>query len=485
LGGGREVLTPRLVLREAERYEWAFRLRMPFRFGGVTVTHGRQAVIRVRIRLDDGREAWGYGAESLAAKWFDKDPAVSDDANLDQLRRALELASEAYQAAGLHTAFGLYAVTYEAHRAACAAERLNPLVAGFGPALLDRAVLDALCRAYGISFYDAVRANLPGLTAALTPDLAGFDLDRFLESLEHGSSIEARHTVGLVDPITSADDSDRVDDGLPETLEEVVETYGNRWFKLKVGGDVGADLDRLARIAAVLDRSPGYRVTLDGNEQYEDAEAALALWRGIAAHPRLGRLADTVAFIEQPIRRASALAAPVSALAAERRVLIDESDDGLDAFPRARALGYAGVSSKMCKGFYKSLLNRARCEAWGGGAFMSGEDLTTQPGLSVQQDLALASLLGLTHVERNGHHFIRGFGGRPEAEADAFLAAHPDLYRRCAHDVCLRIEQGRIATSSLACPGFGAAAFPDVSAQDAMQVAKWPLAPSPSGRGLG
>ena len=39
-------------------------------------------------------------------------------------------------------------------------------------------------------------------------------------------------------------------------------------------------------------------------------------------------------------------------------MLIDESDDGLDAFPRARALGYAGVSSKMCKGLYKSLLNR-------------------------------------------------------------------------------------------------------------------------------
>jgi len=253
----------------------------------------------------------------------------------------------------------------------------------------------------------------------------------------------------------------------------VVETYGNRWFKLKIGGDMRADLDRLARIAAVLDRSPGYRVTLDGNEQYEDADAALALWRGIASHPRLARLAASVAFVEQPIRRASALSAPVTALAAERPVLIDESDDGLDAFPRARARGYAGVSSKMCKGLYKSLLNRARCEAWGGGAFMSGEDLTTQPGLSVQQDLALASLLGLTHLERNGHHFIRGFGGRPDAEAPAFLAAHPDLYQRCAHEICLRIEEGRIALASLACPGFAAAALPDLSALQEMPPAAW------------
>ena len=45
-----------------------------------------------------------------------------------------------------------------------------------------------------------------------------------------------------------------VGDGLPETLEEVVARYGHRYFKLKVGGDVAADVERLAAIASVLDR---------------------------------------------------------------------------------------------------------------------------------------------------------------------------------------------------------------------------------------
>ena len=31
-----------------------------------------------------------------------------------------------------------------------------------------------------------------------------------------------------------------------------------------------------------------------------------------------------------------------------------------DAFPRARKLGYRGISSKSCKGIYKSLINGAR-----------------------------------------------------------------------------------------------------------------------------
>ena len=58
----------RFRILEVQRFEWPFRLRMPFRFGVITVTHGRQAVIRARIRTEDGREGWGIAAETLAAK---------------------------------------------------------------------------------------------------------------------------------------------------------------------------------------------------------------------------------------------------------------------------------------------------------------------------------------------------------------------------------------------------------------------------------
>ncbi len=102
------------------------------------------------------------------------------------------------------------------------------------------------------------RSNLLGIRASdLTPDLAGFDLGAFLGGLRLAPSIEVRHTVGLVDPITAGDQKpgERVNDGLPETLEEVVRHYRGRYYKLKVGGDVAADLERLTRIAAVLDRA--------------------------------------------------------------------------------------------------------------------------------------------------------------------------------------------------------------------------------------
>ena len=254
----------------------------------------------------------------------------------------------------------------------------------------------------------------------------------------------------------------------------MIATYGHRFFKLKVAGRIDADLERLTRIAGVLDRiAEPLQVTLDGNEQYENVEAATSLWNAMANEPALRRLCASTLFIEQPIKRQVALSRSVLPLARLRPVIIDESDGDVDAFPRARALGYSGVSSKNCKGFYKSLINLARCRQWNasgdGRYFMSGEDLTTQAGLSVQQDLALVSLLGLTHVERNGHHFIDGFAGRPDAETRAFLRAHPDLYHEQNGRVRLRIENGSLHIGSLDCPGFASTVTPDLSSTPRMR----------------
>ena len=459
-----------LRVREVAFFERDVRLRLPFRFGVVTLTEASQVFARARIALEDGREAWGAAAEMLAPKWFDKNPALSNADNAEQLRASLRCARDLYVEGRLaHTAFRLFAESYHFQLGECARQGLNPLVASYGPALLDRAVLDALCRLHSVSFYDALRANLPGMAPAeLLPEFAGFDFDGFLASLRPADVLHARHTVGLLDPITAADQpaGSRLDDGLPETLEEVVAGYGHTYFKLKVAGDVAADVARLERIAAVLDRrAEPYVVTLDGNEQYASVDGALDLWRALERTPTLRRLTDAVLFIEQPIARAAALLEDVGALGAARPVVIDESDADLEAFVEARARGYRGVSSKACKGLYKSLINAGRCALWNretGRAtfFMSAEDLTTQPGLAVQQDLALVSLLGLGHVERNGHHYVRGLAAQPAAEQRAFLAAHPDLYMDDRGLVRVRIVEGRLSIASLRCAGFAAGAEP-------------------------
>src|SRR5262252_224121 len=87
---------PKVKLEGAECFERDVQLRLPFRFGAVTVTASRQSVVRATIALEDGRTGTGIAAETLGAKWFDKNPALSDEQNLEQLRQALSLAVKAY-----------------------------------------------------------------------------------------------------------------------------------------------------------------------------------------------------------------------------------------------------------------------------------------------------------------------------------------------------------------------------------------------------
>ena len=471
----------KVKVEQVDRFERDVRLRLPFRFGVITVTESIHAIIRVQVSLADGRSSEGVAAEALGAKWFEKSPSFTDTQNLDQLRQSLDIAIDHYKAQGFATPFGLFAGTYRMQQARGAELGLNPLVASYGPALLDRAILDALGKATGQSFAAMISSNAPGIIATeLTPDISDVQLQPFLANLKPAATIDLRHTVGLVDPLTAADRpaADRVNDGLPETLEEVVSYYRGRYYKLKVGGDIRADLDRLSRIASVLDAGAGdYRVTLDGNEQYDDVDGIVELWRRVEETPALARMVQATLFIEQPIKRAAALSRPVTALAAYRPVIIDESDGELSSFPRALRLGYAGVSSKNCKGFYKSILNASRvarlnAEAGGGSYFMSAEDLTTGPGASVQQDLALVSLLGLTHVERNSHHFIDGMSGVPEDEQNAFVTAHSALYEKLpGKPARLRAQGGKLALGSLACPGFAVGADLNFNAMRPMPAA--------------
>lgn len=116
--------------------------------------------------------------------------------------------------------------------------------------------------------------------------------------------------------------------------------------------------------------------------------------------------------------RKVALDQPIHTLGIEVPVILDESDDHAGVLERGLALGYRGISSKACKGIYRSLHSAAH-HARSPTPAAVGEDLTCQAGLAVQQDTLLAASLGVTHIERNGHHYVDGFGIAPDAEAHA------------------------------------------------------------------
>jgi len=440
-----------LVVRSVDARVRPVHLRLPFRFGAATLTACPQLFVRAEVEVVGVGRSEGFAAELMVPKWFDKRTAFTPRDNVAHLARAAMNAAEAYTNDSAATSFGLFARHREALATAGRGADLTDLSSTFGQAVLDRAVIDALCRAANCSFFEAARRNLFGIAAV--DDLPGWDWDAWLAALKPLRRIEARHTVGLLDELELVRFGV---DGLPISLRAVIQRYGHRSFKIKLGGDPGADLTRLRAILAVLAAQVGaFRYTLDGNEQYASLDALGELLRGLKTLP-------PPLYIEQPVPRELSFSAtlPSNPLAP---FLMDEADGTLDAFPRGREAGWSGVSSKACKGVYKSLINRARCDRWNAEAagsrhFMSAEDLTCQAGLAVQQDLALVALLGITHGERNGHHYGAGFGDAPAAEQAAFRRAHGGLYDDDAH---LRIADGVINIDSLFAPGYAHSASPD------------------------
>ncbi|MBL8571984.1 MAG: hypothetical protein JNK84_23155 [Phreatobacter sp.] len=448
---------PLIRLHDVEAFErWTPFVR-PFRFGAVTVEGAFQAFVRVVVEVEGHGRATGMAAELMPPKWFDKRAERSADDTVRDLKRSLSHAvAEANALGRTDTAFGLHAELNGRQLAFARAKDITPLSANFGVAEIDKAVLDGLSKALGASFVSVLNGNAVGLDNRLTPDLTQAAINSRLGLLKPASSIAIRHTVGLNDRIEGED-----------SLASELDAAALRYFKIKVGGDPAADIIRLKAIAAVLDaRGIDYRATLDANEQYapEDLVRLYALAEG---DPTLANLFSRLMFIEQPLDRRVTFVRELDPRIAAKGVIIDEADDGYDAFPRAKALGYRGVSSKCCKGLYKSLLNAARVALWnaektGGPDFIiSAEDLTCQPGLAVQQDTALVAALGLTHVERNGHHYVDGFGLAPAGEAQRFHDAHPALYAGAGGAVRLNVASGDLDTTSLYGSGFASGAEPD------------------------
>ncbi|HEX6959302.1 MAG TPA: hypothetical protein VF194_15070 [Ferrovibrio sp.] len=444
-------MAPRLKVCDLNLHERFIRFRKPFRFGAVTVEEASQVFVEAVIEVDGLGRSTGMSAELMVPKWFDKNPALSPAQTVGELRRALEIAAELYRAGRRpDTAFGLHADRIGEQMARGRTEGMPALAAAFGPAEIDKAILDALLRLTRLDVYAGFAQNLMGLDARLTPDLNDATIERFLASRQPLDRLAIRHTIGMADPLRGKGG-----------LAEIHAATGCRFFKIKLSGAVDADLARLGVIAmALAELGVDYRATLDANEQYADPAALAALCNGLENNAALAAFPARLLYIEQPLPREMTHRQSLGVLGTRWAFIIDEADGGYDAFPAARELGYSGVSSKSCKGFYKSLLNGARAAQAGRDVFIAAEDLTCQAGLALQQDSALVAFLGIAHVERNGHHYVDGFAGAPEDESAAFLAAHADLYERRDGQIRLKIRDGAIDIASLKAPGFASAILP-------------------------
>ena len=459
--------------------------RMPFHFGNVEATEIPKLFLTAEVVVEGERQR-GTAMGGLIPGWFYKDPEMGLAEGLQRMVRTFRTA--ATTAEGLDpepTAFAVWHSLYEAQREWARDTDHPPLLWGYGVSLVEQAIIDAVCRHHDQSFGTAVRNGTFGIDPGVIYDeLAGVDPADLLPA-EPRRSTAVRHTVGITDPLVAADvdETNRLDDGLPQTLADYVREDGVRYFKIKLSADRDRDARRLARIHDVLTELgvEDYRCTVDANEGYDSAASFKRQWESHAADPEVSRVFHHLDYVEQPLARDDALTAETrdifTAWEDAPPIIIDDADGVIDRAGTALEYGYAGTSHKNCKGAFKGVVNACLVAHHNRTDpdreyVISAEDLTTVGPVELLQDLAVTATIGAEHVERNGHHYFRGLSAFPESVQNRVLAAHGDLYREhTAGFPTLDVRDGELDLTSVVDAPFGVG--PLFEASEFTALAEW------------
>ncbi len=443
--------------------------RIPFRYGIAEL----KAVPHLFLRLEclvDGRLSAGSAADSLIPKWFTKDPDTSYRQDVEEMLAVIQFACQAALQAGWEpTPFDLWQHIYSALRTWAQQSKTPPLLWSFGASLVERALIDAFCRSRGQPFHQLLRDGSLGLRLAeLHVSLSSSALSSLLPA-QPLAQTAVRHTIGLSDPVLDEELSadSYPNDGLPVSLQSAIRTYGLTYFKIKLSGEREADFERLHRIALLLEQEcpQGYATTLDGNEQFEHPDQFKDFWCALLDTPELNSLRSSILYVEQPLHRSRALGEDIRLAFSQWRdrpaMIIDESDSLPESVKIALHLGYNGTSHKNCKGVFKGIANACLLESLrrtqpGRTLILSGEDLVNVGPVALLQDLAVMAVLGISHVERNGHHYFSGMSEFPADLQRLMCTAHPDLYRAGARGFAQVLHKnGKVNLESLTRAPFG------------------------------
>jgi len=476
-------MAEQLTLSSFEFFVRHARTRFPFRYGIASMTDVPHLFVRTRVTIG-GDTSPGLASEGLPPKWFTKNPATTFDQDLPEILEVIGHAARLAEQIGQRPVsfFDLWRELHGRQEDWAKARSLAPLLATLGVSLIERAVLDGLCRITGEPLHRLILTNHLGLRLGeVHAELGDSEPCDWLPAAPL-HSCHVRHTVGLGDALAPAGivAGERVDDGLPQDLESSIRAYGLRYFKIKLFADAQRDFPRLRELAGSLERETagGFFVTLDGNENFKSFGAFRDFWQQASSLAELGALWPRILVVEQPVHRDHALSdeagAALRAWADRPPLIIDESDGAPGDLPRALELGYAGTSHKNCKGIVKGIANACLLEKRrraGQRVMLTGEDLCNLGPVALLQDLALMALLGIGHVERNGHHYYRGLSLWPDDWQLAALDAHSDLYARHPDGFAsLTIQDGQVRLGSVNAAPFGVAPLFDPSGFEALEL---------------
>ena len=440
------------IVEVVHRFE-EFRYRTPYQFGGRSVDRVTLLNVNCRVRTGGGREAWGFGSMTLGNAWAF--PAVPHEPGLGAMKALADqlgpLTASCDETGHPIDLFRALEPQYLRTAERVTRERALPvpipkLCTLVVASAFDAAIHDAYGKAFGVSCYDTYGSRFMSrdLSFDLGASFTGEYLDRYVPAAPRATT-PVFHSVGASDPLDASDVRTRIDDGLPNTLEEWIPRDGLDHFKIKLnGGDLAADFERVVRIDRIVSqaqaarRVANWKYSLDFNEGCPNVAYLLEFLRRVRETTPSGF--DRILYIEQPTARdlQQDRANVMHEAARLRPVVIDESLTGLDALLLAREMGYTGVALKACKGQSQAMLMAAAAQKF--GMFVCVQDLTC-PGASLIHSAGIAARVpGNAGIEANARQFV------PSANAP-WETTFPGLFT---------IHNGVMNTGQLTGPGLGA-----------------------------
>ena len=293
-----------------------FRYRAPYQFGGRSVDRVTVLNVNCRVQTTGGKEAWGFGSMTLGNAWaFPAVPHEPGLAAMKALADALQPVTAACDERG-HPIDLFRALEPEYLRAAATVSaaltlptpipKLCTLVVA---SAFDAAIHDAYGKAFGVSVYDTYGASFmrEDLSRDLGPEFKGEYLDRYVPAAPRDVT-PVFHSVGASDALEAADVRTKVEDGLPNTLEEWIPRDGLTRFKIKLnGGNLDADVERIVRTDRVVTRVlngrhvADWKYLLDFNEGCPNVAYLLDCLRRVRQATPSGF--ERILYIEQPTAR--------------------------------------------------------------------------------------------------------------------------------------------------------------------------------------
>ena len=414
-----------------------FRYRAPYQFGGRSVDRVTILNVTCRVRTAGGREAQGFGSMTLGNAWAF--PAAGQEAGLGamvalagELRRLTAGCDEQGHPLDLFRALEPAYLTAAANlsRTRELPAQIPKLCTLVVASAFDAAIHDAYGKAFGVSCYETYGPAF--MTHDLSRDLGapfrGEYLDRYVPSRPRRST-PVFHSVGASDPLEAPDVRARIDDGLPNTLEEWIPRDGLIRFKIKLnGGNLDADFERVVRIDRVVGRAQAargvadWKYSLDFNEGCPNVQYLLDFLQRVRRATPGGF--ERILYIEQPTARdlQKDRSNVMHEAARLRPVVIDESLTDLESLRLAREMGYTGIALKACKGQSQAMLMAAAGQKL--GMFLCVQDLTC-PGASLVHSAGIAARVpGNAGIEANARQFVPSANGAWEARFPGLFTIH-------------------------------------------------------------